>query len=448
MKITDILKLAMKNLTGHKRIMLRVAVSVLTVVLLCCSAAVFVSAVTDELSDIQYKHIDQACAMVSAYSDTAKQAEDTADDIISKITAVSEVISCNVGYRYNIYTTSEYLNSISQSNYSEDHLVKDITLICGDDMKKTAFVDMMRQHKHILAVDMRYDVISENQRISFEHNYPDKQIFLYGRNISGDDEVVISEDFLSELGFTREEMERLTGNRVSLKRTDNGEIYLDGFTVCGIASSEAAANVFGQSSMMMMITKSAAEKTKLCYSDAEVHLYYDSFQKALEACEQAEKNGIHATVGYALMIYSRIDRVSAFIEKILIVILPLICVSMLLSAASALLLYYSDTAQRIAVMRALGATKTDVYGITLAETVLAVFVSGIAGFLLSVGVNAVYNIWLESYFDLSVQIISTVQLIAGAVSCMFMFACVLTASFVTTIKISSASIDRMLKGER
>ena len=99
-------------------------------------------------------------------------------------------------------------------------------------------------------------------------------------------------------------------------------------------------------------------------------------------------------------------------------------------------------------MRALGATKTDVYGITLAETVLAVFVSGIAGFLLSVGVNAMYNIWLESYFDLSVQIISTVQLIAGAVSCMFKFACVLTASFVTTIKISSASIDRMLKGER
>lgn len=445
MKITDILKLAMKNLTGHKRIMLRVAVSVLTVVLLCCSAAVFVSAITDELSDIQYKHIDQACAMVSAYSDTAKQAEDTADDIISKITAVSEVISCNVGYQYNIYTTSEYLNSVSQSIDSEDHLVKDITLICGDDMKKTASVDMMRQSKRILAVDMRYDVISENQRISFEHNYPDKQIFLYGRNISGDDEVVISEDFLSELGFTREEMERLTGNRVSLKRTDNGEIYLDGFTVCGIASSEAAASVFGQS---LMITKSAAEKTKLCYSDATVYLYYDSFQKALEACEQAEKNGIHATVGYALMIYSRIDRVSAFIEKILIVILPLICVSMLLSAASALLLYYSDTAQRIAVMRALGATKTDVYGITLAETVLAVFVSGIVGFLLSVGVNAVYNIWLESYFDLSVQIISTVQLIAGAVSCMFMFACVLTASFVTTIKISSASIDRMLKGER
>ena len=410
--------------------------------LLC---AVFVSAITDELSDIQYKHIDQACAMVSAYSDTAKQAEDTADDIISKITAVSEVISCNVGYQYNIYTTSEYLNSISQSNYSEDHLVKDITLICGDDMKKTASVDMMRQSKRILAVDMRYDVISENQRISFEHNYPDKQIFLYGRNISGDDEVVISEDFLSELGFTREEMERLTGNRVSLKRTDNGEIYLDGFTVCGIASSEAAASVFGQS---LMITKSAAEKTKLCYSDATVNLYYDSFQKALEACEQAEKNGIHATVGYDLMIYSRIDRVSAFIEKILIVILPLICVSMLLSAASALLLYYSDTAQRIAVMRALGATKTDVYGITLAETVLAVFVSGIAGFLLSVGVNAVYNIWLESYFDLSVQIISAVQLIAGAVSCMFMFACVLTVSFVTTIKISSASIDRMLKGER
>ena len=414
MKITDILKLAMKNLTGHKRIMLRVAVSVLTVVLLCCSAAVFVSAVTDELSDIQYKHIDQACAMVSAYSDTAKQAEDTADDIISKITAVSEVISCNVGYQYDIYTTSEYLNSVSQSNDSEDHLVKDITLICGDDMKKTAFVDMMRQSKYILAVDMRYDVISE--------------------------------DFLSELGFTREEMERLTGNRVSLKRTDNGEIYLDGFTVCGIASSEAAASVFGQNSMM--ITKSAAEKTKLCYSDATVHLYYDSFQKALEACEQAEKNGIHATAGLNLMIYSRIDRVSAFIEKILIVILPLICVSMLLSAASALLLYYSDTAQRIAVMRALGATKTDVYGITLAETVLAVFVSGVAGFLLSVGVNAVYNIWLESYFDLSVQIISTVQLIAGAVSCMFMFACVLTASFVTTIKISSASIDRMLKGER
>lgn len=445
MKITDILKLAMKNLTGHKRIMLRVAVSVLTVVLLCCSAAVFVSAVTDELSDIQYKHIDQACATVFPYSDTAKQAEDTADDIISKITAVSEVISCNVGYRYNIYTTSEYLNSISQSNYSEDHLVKDITLICGDDMKKTAFVDMMRQSKRILAVDMRYDVISENQRISFEHNYPDKQIFLYGRNISGDDEVVISEDFLSELGFTREEMERLTGNRVSLKRTDNGEIYLDGFTVCGIASSEAAASVFGQS---LMITKSAAEKTKLCYSDAEVNLYYDSFQKALEACEQAEKNGIHATAGRDLMIYSRIDRVSTFIEKILIVILPLICVSMLLSAASALLLYYSDTAQRIAVMRALGATKTDVYGITLAETVLAVFVSGIVGFLLSVGVNAVYNIWLESYFDLSVQIISAVQLIAGAVSCMFMFACVLTASFVTTIKISSASIDRMLKGER
>lgn len=445
MKITDILKLAMKNLTGHKRIMLRVAVSVLTVVLLCCSAAVFVSAVTDELSDIQYKHIDQACAMVFAYSDTAKQAEDTADDIISKITAVSEVISCNVGYRYDIYTTSEYLNSISQSNYSEDHLVKDITLICGDDMKKTAFVDMMRQSKYILAVDMRYDVISENQRISFEHNYPDKQIFLYGRNISSDDEVVISEDFLSELGFTREEMERLTGNRVSLERTDNGEIYLDGFTVCGIASSEAAASVFGQS---LMITKSAAEKTKLCYSDATVNLYYDSFQKALEACEQAEKNGIHATVGRDLMIYSRIDRVSTFIEKILIVILPLICVSMLLSAASALLLYYSDTAQRIAVMRALGATKTDVYGITLAETVLAVFVSGIAGFLLSVGVNAMYNIWIESYFDLSVQIISTVQLIAGAVSCMFMFACVLTASFVTTIKISSASIDRMLKGER
>ena len=445
MKITDILKLAMKNLTGHKRIMLRVAVSVLTVVLLCCSAAVFVSAVTDELSDIQYKHIDQACAMVFAYSDTAKQAEDTADDIISKITAVSEVISCNVGYRYDIYTTSEYLNSISQSNYSEDHLVKDITLICGDDMKKTAFVDMMRQSKYILAVDMRYDVISENQRISFEHNYPDKQIFLYGRNISSDDEGVISEDFLSELGFTREEMERLTGNRVSLERTDNGEIYLDGFTVCGIASSEAAASVFGQS---LMITKSAAEKTKLCYSDATVNLYYDSFQKALEACEQAEKNGIHATVGRDLMIYSRIDRVSTFIEKILIVILPLICVSMLLSAASALLLYYSDTAQRIAVMRALGATKTDVYGITLAETVLAVFVSGIAGFLLSVGVNAMYNIWIESYFDLSVQIISTVQLIAGAVSCMFMFACVLTASFVTTIKISSASIDRMLKGER
>lgn len=110
---------------------------------------------------------------------------------------------------------------------------------------------------------------------------------MYGRNISGDDEVVISEDFLSELGFTREEMERLTGNRVSLKRTDNGEIYLDGFTVCGIASSEAAASVFEQSSMM--ITKSAAEKTKLCYSDATVNLYYDSFQKALEACEQAEK---------------------------------------------------------------------------------------------------------------------------------------------------------------
>ena len=445
MKITDILKLAMKNLTGHKRIMLRVAVSVLTVVLLCCSAAVFVSAVTDELSDIQYKHIDQACAMVSTYSDTAKQAGDTADDIISKITAVSEVISCNVGYRYDIYTTSEYLNSISQSNYSEDHLVKDITLICGDDMKKTASVDMMRQYKRILAVDMRYDVISENQRISFEHNYPDKQIFLYGRNISSDDEVVISEDFLSELGFTREEMERLTGNRVSLKRTDNGEIYLDGFTVCGIASSEATASVFEES---LMITKSAAEKTKLCYSDATVNLYYDSFQKALEACEQAEKNGIHATAGLDLMIYSRIDRVSAFIEKILIVILPLICVSMLLSAASALLLYYSDTAQRIAVMRALGATKTDVYGITLAETVLAVFVSGIVGFLLSVGVNAMYNIWLESYFGLSVQIISAVQLIAGAVSCMFMFACVLTASFVTTIKISSASIDRMLKGER
>ena len=53
----------------------------------------------------------------------------------------------------------------------------------------------------------------------------------------------------------------------------------------------------------MMITKSAAEKTKLRYIDAEVHLYYDSFQKALEACEQAEKNGIHATAGLDLMIY-------------------------------------------------------------------------------------------------------------------------------------------------
>ena len=100
MKITDILKLAMKNLTGHKRIMLRVAVSGFDCCVSCCSLqVVFVSAVTDELSDIQYKHIDQACAMVFAYSDTAKQAEDTADDIISKITAVSEVISCNVGYQ-------------------------------------------------------------------------------------------------------------------------------------------------------------------------------------------------------------------------------------------------------------------------------------------------------------------------------------------------------------
>lgn len=445
MKITDITRLAIKNIIGHKRIMLRVAVSVLTVVVLCSSAVVFMSAVTDKLSDMQCKNIDQACATVFVNADTEKQATDNVNDVISKITTVSEVTACSASYDYNIYTKDELLRSVSVSEDNEDYLVKDMTLIYGDDMQKKAHIDMLRQDRKICAADTQYDIISDNQRISFEHNYPDSRIFLYGRNINGDDEAVISEEFLSDFGFSDEEAEKLIGERITLKRTDGDEIYLDGFTVCGIVSGTAAESVFNGGSII--ITKNGAEKTELSYRDTTVNLYYDSFLKAIEAGEQAEKSGIHVSFGYDLAVYSRIDRVSGFVQKLLSVMLPLICISMLLSVCSALLLYYSDSAQRTAVMRALGLTTGSVYAIVLTETAIVVFFSGIVGLLLSTGVNALYNGLLHNYFGFSVSVISGAQFIAGALSSGFVFVFVLLTSFITTMKISAAPIERMLKSE-
>lgn len=303
---------------------------------------------------------------------------------------------------------------------------------------------MMRQSKYILAVDMRYDVISENQRISFEHNYPDKQIFLYGRNISGDDEVVISEDFLSELGFTREEMERLTGNRVSLKRTDNGEIYLDGFTVCGIASSEAAASVFGQNSMM--ITKSAAEKQNSATAMPQYICIMTAFRKRLKRVSKPKKRYSRNCRTQSYDIFKNRQSKCLYRKDSDCYTAAYMCFNAAVGGIRTFAVLFGhrteNSCDESARSHKNGCVRNNSCG-----NGSCCFVSGVAGFLLSVGVNAVYNIWLESYFDLSVQIISTVQLIAGAVSCMFMFACVLTASFVTTIKISSASIDRMLKGE-
>lgn len=445
MKISDIFRLAIKNINGHKRIMFRVSVSILTAVVLCSTAAVFMSAVADKLSEMQYKNIDQACATIFVHSDIGKRSDEKVTDVISKITAVSEAASCNVTYGYNIYTENELLKSMSLSEDNEDYLVKDMTFVYGDNMQKTAFTDMLRQDREIGAVDTQYEIITENQRIGFEHNFPDRQIFLYGRNISSDNEAVISEEFLSVFGFTHEEMKELTGRSFTLKNADTGEIYLDGFTVCGIASSEAADNVFNGDSVI--ITKNGAEKTKLSYRDTAVNLYYNSFLEAIDAGEQAEKNGIHVSSGYDLAVYSRIDRVSGFARKILLIILPLICVSMLLSICSALLLYYSDSVQRTALMRALGLTARSVYSIIFAETAVVVLFSCVVGILLSVGVNFVYSELLDNYFGFSVPIISAVQFAAGVVSCVFIFVFVLLTSFITTIKISSAPIELVLRSE-
>ena len=180
---------------------------------------------------------------------------------------------------------------------------------------------------------------------------------------------------------------------------------------------------------------------------ADVNLYYDSFSKAIDAEKQIEKTGIHISDGFALEKYSKIERVSDFVEKILIIILPLICISMLLSVVSALLLYYSDSMQRTAVLRAMGASAKSVYAIVFAETAIVVFFSGVVGLLLSVGTNIAFSEVLDNYFGFSLPTISGMQFIAGAVSCVFVFIFVLIASFVTTMKTSAMPIDRALKSD-
>ena len=445
MKITDIVKLALKNVIGHKRIMLRVAVSVLAVVVMCSVSVAFMSAVSDKLTDLQYENIDQACAVIFVNSDTEKRSSEEANNIISKINDLTDITSCRVFYNYELYTEKEYLNSMSQSESNDDYMLKGMVLTYDYNKQKTAYLDLFDSYHDLAAMDITHDTMPENERIGFERNYPEQKIILYGNNISGDDEIILSKKFLSHFGFTGEEMEHLIGKRISLKNADTDEIYLDGFTVCGIISDEATRQVFDDHSII--ISKNGAEKTELMFRYADVNLYYDSFSKAIDAEKQIEKTGIHISDGFALEKYSKIERVSDFVEKILIIILPLICISMLLSVVSALLLYYSDSMQRTAVLRAMGASAKSVYAIVFAETAIVVFFSDVVGLLLSVGTNIAFSEVLDNYFEFSLPTISGMQFITGAVSCVFVFIFVLIASFVTTMKTSAMPIDRALKSD-
>ena len=142
MKITDIVKLALKNVIGHKRIMLRVAVSVLAVVVMCSVSVAFMSAVSDKLTDLQYENIDQACAVIFVNSDTEKRSSEEANNIISKINDLTDITSCRVFYNYELYTEKEYLNSMSQSESNDDYMLKGMVLTYDYNKQKTAYLDL------------------------------------------------------------------------------------------------------------------------------------------------------------------------------------------------------------------------------------------------------------------------------------------------------------------
>ncbi len=446
MRIRDILSLAVKNILGYKRVMLRIFVSVLTVVVLCASASGFLSAVARELADMRYKYISEACVSVYTASVGYEQSCKEADEVIKTLSGASDVTCRRVMHQYDIGTKEEYAGITASGEDEEAFYCKNLMLTAEGDICRASELDIYQKAYYIYSVDTDYDTLPQNLLLSFERNYPDKTVFWYGENISSDSDVLLSAEFLTDLGFTEEEMGGLIGKRIELKHADDDYAYIDGLTVCGIISPDADNAVFGGMTAAI-VTKNYAEKTQLKYMATDINLYYDSFVNAISAEKKANEAGIHASVGIHLAIYERIDRVSSFIEKMLAIILPLICVSMLLSVTSALLLYYSSSRKNTAVIRAMGAGKSSVYLIFLAEAAFVATAAGVAGLLLSVGVNAAFNALLENIFGFSVPIVSGIQIISGTAAWGASLLFTLMLSFISVMKISAAPIERLLKSE-
>jgi ABC-type lipoprotein release transport system permease subunit len=81
-------------------------------------------------------------------------------------------------------------------------------------------------------------IATENERKEFKGKYPDDQMVLYGKEIAGGNEVMISDYMLEKFGVPTNEFVSLVGKKISVVYDDGvkASVLIEDSSICGILS--------------------------------------------------------------------------------------------------------------------------------------------------------------------------------------------------------------------
>ena len=372
MSFANIIKLATQNIMGYKKMFMRVFISITIISVLSASSMHIISSMQSTMQDISQKELYAATLHFSEFDPMTINSDDVRNRFINLCSKTDEVADITVKTNYWYFDTEQL--------YSDNDTSINISFDSGDiyNLENSSNFEPV-------AIDLNYSTFHRTNENSINKEKPHLTRYLYGREIAADNEIMIPDSFLKELGIKKEEMASIIGKNITITDVTGKIVFLDNITVVGIYDSSFGHNDEIDNSLYISDKCAAASN---CYPYfRKTQITFGSFEGCENAQDLCKKEGISLSRNFQQIYLLWLEKIVIFGRELMALILPLIYVVMLLYLFSALYFYHSDAIKRNSLLRVLGTKRKSVNLITLTELLIINLFSAITGFGLSLLIN-------------------------------------------------------------
>lgn len=422
MSFANIIKLATQNIIGYKKMFIRIFISVTIILVLSSSAMHIISSMQSAMQDITQTELHTAFLhiMDRDLKYGIEISNEKKEHFISLCSKTDDIADITVKTNYWYFDTEQL--------YSDNDTSINISFDSGDiyNLEKSSYFEPV-------AIDLNYSTFHRTNENSINKEKPHLTRYLYGREIAADNEIMIPDSFLKELGIKKEEMASIVGKNITITDVTGEIVFLDNITVVGIYDSSFGHN--DEIDNSLYISSGYAVTTQCLPSYRETQITFNSFNGCKNALELCEKEGINCSESFQLIYYFWLEKIVIFGRELMALILPLIYVVMLLSLFSALYFYHLDAIKRNSLLRVLGAKRKSVNLITLTELLVISLFSAITGFGLSLLTNLLVAKIAENKIYRVFSVVSTEYFTTFAVTIVGVYLfCVISSLVITHSK--------------
>lgn len=238
MSIKECIKLALYNIIRKKAVSFQISISFLIVSFIGICSFSYILLLNSEISALYEKEISECYISIPA-GQLSNKKEAFLKDELSNIEGIADI---NV---FAHVSPEELMNYFPETG--EYAFLFEFTKLVANGNEyspneSSIYDRIIGQYISINRYFKDYRTVSDNEIQELYNTTKSKSAFLYGKEFDDKDQVILSEMLLNKYGLSKENMEQMTGSKISLLVYDvegNNPLYLfKDYYLIGILSSE------------------------------------------------------------------------------------------------------------------------------------------------------------------------------------------------------------------